>query len=92
MVTAIVLLKVDRGRISLVANRLLEIPPVNEVYSVAGPWDLVAIIRVKRHDDLNELVTERLAAVDGITSTHTLVAFRCFSRKDLEAIWDIGLD
>lgn len=92
MVTAIVLMTIARGKVQAVASALLEVPAVNEVYSVAGPYDLVAVIRVKRHDDLNELVTERLAAIEGITATQTLVAFRCYSRKDVQAMWDIGLD
>ena len=92
MVTAIVLMTVARGKVQTVATTLLDIAAVGEVYSVAGAYDLVAVIRVKRHDDLDDLVTGRLAAVDGILSTQTLVAFRCYSRKDVQAMWDIGLD
>ena len=92
MVTAIVLMTIARGKVQTVASALLDVPAVSEVYSVAGAYDLVAVIRVTRHDELNELVTERLAAIDGIESTQTLVAFRCYSRKDVQAMWDIGLD
>jgi DNA-binding Lrp family transcriptional regulator len=92
MVTAIVLMTIARGKVPSVATALLDVPAVNEVYSVAGAYDLVAVIRVKRHDELNDLVTGRLSAVDGIVSTQTLVAFRCYSRKDVQAMWDIGLD
>ena len=92
MVTAIVLMTIARGKVQTVASALLDVPAVSEVYSVAGAFDLVAVIRVTRHDELNELVTDRLAAIDGIESTQTLVAFRCYSRKDVQAMWDIGLD
>ncbi len=92
MVTAIVLMTIARGKVQTVASALLDVPAVSEVYSVAGAYDLVAVIRVTRHDELNELVTDRLAAIDGIESTQTLVAFRCYSRKDVQAMWDIGLD
>ena len=92
MVTSIVLMTIGRGKVHSVATALLDVPEVTEVYSVAGAFDLVAVIRVKRHDELDELVTHRLAAVDGILTTQTLVAFRCFSRKDVQAMWDIGLD
>jgi DNA-binding Lrp family transcriptional regulator len=92
MVTAIVLMTIARGKVQTVASALLDVPAVSEVYSVAGAFDLVAVIRVTRHDELNELVTDRLAAIEGIQSTQTLVAFRCFSRKDVQAMWDIGLD
>jgi DNA-binding Lrp family transcriptional regulator len=92
MVTAIVLMRVERGRVAAVATALLEHPAVNEAYSVAGQWDLVAVIRVKRHDELNELVTERLAKIQGIAKTQTLIAFRCYSHKDVQSMWDIGLE
>jgi DNA-binding Lrp family transcriptional regulator len=92
MVTAMMLMNIERGRVPSVASALLEIPPVTEVYSVAGAYDLVAIIRVKQHDELNGLVTERVSAIEGIRATMTLVAFRCYSRKDVQAMWDIGLD
>jgi DNA-binding Lrp family transcriptional regulator len=92
MVTAIVLMTIARGKVKAVASALLDVPAVSEVYSVAGAFDLVAVIRVTRHDELDELVTGKLAAIDGIESTQTLVAFRCYSRKDVQAMWDIGLD
>ena len=92
MVTAIILIRVARGGVPGAAEALLEIPGVGEVYSVAGDWDLVAIARVKRHDDLDGLVTAKLANIQAIESTKTLVAFRAYSRKDVRAMWDIGLD
>jgi DNA-binding Lrp family transcriptional regulator len=57
---------------------------------VAGPYDLIAIARVREHEELNDLVTDRVAALEGILSTETLIAFRSFSRKDLGMLWDIG--
>jgi DNA-binding Lrp family transcriptional regulator len=92
MVTAIILVRIARGAVPSAAEALLELPGIGEVYSVAGDWDLVAIARVKRHDDLDGLVTGKLAAIQAIESTKTLVAFRAYSRKDVRAMWDIGLD
>lgn len=92
MVTAIILMNVERGRLRTLAEQLLEIEGVAEIYSVAGPFDVVAIVRVKEHEALNDLVTEKIAALDGILSTETLIAFRSFSKKDLATIWDIGVD
>lgn len=91
MVTAFILMNVERGRVANVAEELLEISGVTEVYSVAGPFDLVVVVRAKAHDDLNDLVTERIGALDGIESTETLIAFRAYSKKDLGLLWDIGL-
>jgi len=92
MVTAFILLNVERGHMKTVADELLQIDGVAEVYSVAGPFDLVAIARVKEHDQLNDLVTEHLAGVEGIDSTETLIAFRALAKKDLGMLWDIGGD
>ena len=63
---------------------------VSEVYSVGGRYDLVAIIRVKDNETLAELVTNRMLLVEGITNSETLIAFRVFSRHDLERMFSIG--
>jgi DNA-binding Lrp family transcriptional regulator len=91
MVSSVVLLNVDRGRINEVAEVLAEIDGVSEVYSVGGRFDLVAIIRVKDNETLAELVTNRMLLVDGITDSETLIAFRVFSRHDLESMFSIGM-
>ncbi len=92
MVTAFILMNVERPRLRSIADDLLAIDGIAEVYSVAGPFDIVAIARVKQHEDLNDLVTEHVAALEGIEGTETLIAFKTFSRKDLGLLWDIGVD
>jgi DNA-binding Lrp family transcriptional regulator len=81
---------IEPGLVKPFAERLLEVPGIAEVYSVAGPFDLVAIARVKRHEDLADLVTEHVAHVEGVIRTETLIAFRAFSKRDLGLMWDIG--
>ena len=90
MITAILLCSVDRLHIPETAQQLLTIPEISEVYSVAGDYDLVAIIRVRRHEDLAEVVTTKLAGISTITRTNTLIAFRAFSNHDLERFFSIG--
>jgi DNA-binding Lrp family transcriptional regulator len=92
MITAFVMLEVEPGRVKGLAEELLAIKGVAEVYSVAGPYDLIAIVRVREHDMLSELVTEQIASRAGIVGTQTVVAFRAFSNRDLDAVWDIGVD
>jgi DNA-binding Lrp family transcriptional regulator len=88
---AFVLIDAEPGRIAALAEELAAVDGVTEAYSVAGGVaDLVAIVRVARHEDLASVVTTRIDTLAGIVSTTTLVAFRAFSRHDLEAIWDIG--
>ncbi len=90
MVTAIVLINTEQGRALEVAQALIDLPGISEAYSVAGPHDLVAIARVRHHEELADLVAGRIQKIPGIESTNTLIAFRAFSQRDLEAMWDIG--
>ena len=92
MVNAIVLLKIERAQINLVAQQLAELEGISEVYSVGGRYDLVAILRVKNNDELAQLVTERMHQVQGIADTETLIAFRAYSQHDLAAMFSIGLE
>jgi DNA-binding Lrp family transcriptional regulator len=91
MVTAIVLLNVARARVVEVAEKLAAMEGISEVYSVAGRFDLVAIARVKTNEDLADIVTTRMHRIDGIESTETLIAFRAYSRLDLEGVFSIGM-
>jgi DNA-binding Lrp family transcriptional regulator len=92
MVSAIVLLTVERDKINSVADTISDIEGISEVYSVAGRYDLAAIVRVKANEDLASVVTERIRKVGGITSSETLFAFRVYSRHDLERMFSIGLE
>jgi len=92
MITAFVMLSVEPGRVKSLAEELLSVKGVTEVYSVAGPFDLIAIVRVREHDQLSDLVTEVIANRSGITSTETMIAFRAFAKRELDAVWDIGVD
>jgi DNA-binding Lrp family transcriptional regulator len=87
---AIVLIEAERDAMSTLGGTLAEIEGVREAYSVTGEWDFVAIIHVRRHEDLADVVTGRIAKVDGIVRTTTMVAFEAFSRHDLEAMFSIG--
>jgi DNA-binding Lrp family transcriptional regulator len=90
MVTAIVLLTVARGRASEIAEKLAGLEEITEVYSVAGRYDLAAMVRVKDNEDLADVVTKKLQRVDGIQTTETLIAFRAYSRMDLEGVFSLG--
>ncbi|KAB7622571.1 Lrp/AsnC family transcriptional regulator [Alkalilimnicola sp. S0819] len=91
MVTAIILLNAERGKVNEVAEALVEVNGVSEVYSVGGRYDLVVILRVASNEKLAELVTEHLQPMPGIADTETLIAFRTQSQHDLERMFAIGL-
>jgi DNA-binding Lrp family transcriptional regulator len=90
MVSAVVLLNVERNQINEVAERLAAIEGVSEVHSVAGRYDLVAILRVRTNEELADLVTAQMLKLESIQSTETLIAFRAYSRHDLEAAFSLG--
>lgn len=91
MITAIVLIKADMARIPEVGEVIAMLDGVSEVYSITGEYDLVAMVRVHRHDDLAEVIPGRLNKIPGVLSTETHIAFRTYSRHDLEAAFSVGM-
>lgn len=92
MITAIVFVKADVDRIPEVAEAIAALDGVTEVYSVTGQIDLVAMVRVRHHDDVASVVADRLNKVAGVKETETHIAFRAYSRHDLESAFSLGLD
>jgi DNA-binding Lrp family transcriptional regulator len=91
MVNAIVLLNVARARVGEVADKLAAMEGISEVYSVAGRYDLVAVVRVKNNEALADVVTNQMQRLEAIEATETLIAFRAYSQHDLEGMFSIGL-
>lgn len=92
MVTSVVLINVEHGHVNDVAEELVMMDGVSEVYSVGGRYDLVAIIRVRTNERLADLVTNDMLALKNIRDTETLIAFKAFSEHDLERMFSLGLD
>ncbi|HEU5380148.1 MAG TPA: Lrp/AsnC ligand binding domain-containing protein [Ktedonobacteraceae bacterium] len=92
MISAVVLINVERGKVNETAQSLLEIEGVAEVYSVTGEYDLVALLRLRKYEDLADVVTTRMLRLPAITKTNTLMAFQCYSRADLQQAWDLGIE
>ena len=92
MITAIVFVKADLVRIAEVAEAIAALDGVSEVYSVTGQIDLIVMVRVRRNDDVADLLADRLTKVPGVTSTETHIAFRAYSRHDLDSAFALGLD
>jgi len=90
VITAIVLIRAEVQRIPEVAAEIAQFPQVSEVYSVTGEFDLIAMVRVRAHEDLADVIPGGLNKVPGVTHTETHVAFRAYSRHDLEAAFALG--
>lgn len=89
MVAAVVLIRARRDAIPTAARQVAGIEGVAEVYSVSGEWDLIAVVRVPEWEQIAVVVTERIAQVEGLERTETLVAFRVYSKKDLDAAYEM---
>lgn len=92
MITAIVLVHTATDRIPEAAQAIADLDGVSEVYSCAGDVDLIAVVRVREHEQLAEVIAGRLSKVDGVEHTDTHIAFRSYSRADTEATFSVGLD
>ena len=92
MISAIVLINAEVDRIPEVAAAIADLKGVSEVYSVTGDVDLIAIVRVRHHEELADIIADQLNKVSGVQSTQTHIAFRTYSKHDLEAAFSLGLD
>ena len=92
MLTAFILVRSSRQGLTSLGPQLADVEGVAEVYTVTGEWDFVAIVRVREHEDLANVVTQHLTKLDGIEKTQTMVAFQQFSAHDLEAMFGLGLE
>lgn len=92
MVAALVLIKAETDKVGDLAQALTDIEGVQEVFSVAGRWDLVAIVRVRDNEDLATVVTERIRKLPGIAGSETMIAFRTYSKRELEAGFSLGVE
>jgi DNA-binding Lrp family transcriptional regulator len=92
VITSIVMIAVEADKIPEVAEAIADIDGVSEVYSVAGDVDLIAIVRVREFDAIAEVIAGRLSKVPGVVHTDTHVAFRAYSRHDLDSTFSIGVE
>ena len=92
MLTAIVLIDTDAARIPEVASAIAEIRGVSEVYSVTGEVDLIAMVRVREHDELADVIADKVSKIEGVLRTQTYIAFRTYSQHDLEQAFALGLE
>ena len=91
MITAIVLIDCATDSIPEVAQTLAELPGVSEVYSVAGQLDLVAIVRVREFEQIEQVIAGGIAKVPGVLATDSHIAFGAYSRHNLEQTFSLGL-
>ena len=92
MITAIVMIEAATDGIPEVAQAVADLEGVSEVYSVAGGVDLIAVVRVREFEQVADVIAGRINKVPGVVDTDTHIAFRAYSRHDLEAAFSIGFE
>jgi DNA-binding Lrp family transcriptional regulator len=92
MVTAVILLNVNRDRVNEVAEALADLDSISEVYSVSGRWDLIALMKADNNEKVAELVTVTLRGIQGIEKTETMIAFRAYSNRELDSGFSLGYE
>jgi DNA-binding Lrp family transcriptional regulator len=92
MITAVVLINVERAKVDEVAQKLLALDGVSEAFSVAGAFDLVAILRTQTNEQIADLITSHIRDIPNITRTETLMAFKAYPKTDLGAMFSIGTE
>jgi len=92
VITAIVMIDAATDSIAEVAEAIADLDGVSEVYSVAGDVDLIAVVRVREFEDIAQVVAGRINKVPGVVDTATHIAFRAYSRHDLEAAFSLGYE
>lgn len=92
MITAFVLVSVEAHSIPETAQAIADLEGVTEVYSCAGDVDLIAMVRVREHEQLAEVIAGRLSKVAGVVHTDTHIAFRSYAKRDVEAGFSVGQD
>jgi DNA-binding Lrp family transcriptional regulator len=92
VITAIVLVHADAERIPETAQAIADLEGVAEVYSCAGDVDLVAMVRVREHEQLADVIAGHLSRGPGVRATSTHIAFRSYSARDDASAFSVGLD
>ena len=90
MITAIILINVERAKVDEVAQALISLDGVTEAFSVAGQWDLVCIVRTQTNEQVADLITSRIRDIPNIMRTETLMAFKAYPKQDMGAMFSIG--
>jgi DNA-binding Lrp family transcriptional regulator len=78
MVAGFVFIKCELGQVESVANKVVEVDGVSEVYSISGNYDLLAKVYADRYEDFATLIPHWIHRIPGIRETSTLMTFNAF--------------
>jgi DNA-binding Lrp family transcriptional regulator len=89
MVNAFVLINIEGKKVREIGQSLLEVNGVTEVYSIAGEYDFLVVIRVPDNAALANIVTEEIFHKPGVRHTKTLFALDSYSKVDLNGVFKV---
>ena len=81
MQTIFVQIKCELGQSYRVAEELVEIDGVSEVYSISGPYDLLVKCYVADDGDVGHFVNNQVQSVPGIRDTLTIITLIPFGNS-----------
>ena len=88
MVTAVILVNVERHKLNDVIRELMRIDGITDVHSVAGEYDLLAIARVRDNQQLSSIVADKMCSgIEGILHTKTLISLGSNFKYDAEKLF-----
>jgi len=58
-----------------VAEKISKLPEIQEVYIIAGDWDMIAKIREKDVESLGRIVLDKIREIEGVKETVSLIVF-----------------
>ncbi|MGB3769687.1 MAG: Lrp/AsnC ligand binding domain-containing protein [Rhodococcus sp. (in: high G+C Gram-positive bacteria)] len=90
MITAIVMIHAEVHTIPETARAVADVQGVSEVFSCAGDVDLIAVVKVRTHEEIAEVITERVNRIEGVLRTDTHIAFKSYSSADVDAGFSLG--
>ncbi len=71
---AFVLIETAVGKTKEVIASLRPLGGIESVDTVTGPYDIIAVIEAKTLNDIGDLITGKIHAIDGISRTVTCLA------------------
>ena len=87
MVNAFILINIEGKDVREIANRLLEVEGVTEVYPIAGEYDILAVVRVAYNPTLANIIVDEIIHKPGVRHTKTLFALDSYAKVDLEEVY-----
>jgi DNA-binding Lrp family transcriptional regulator len=80
-VKSIIQLKVETKEADTIAEKIAELPEIEDLFLVTGDADLIAKVSFDNYNLLKKFIIERLSKIDGVRDTKTLMVVTTFKEN-----------